>query len=251
MRNNLITIVESLRRIQEEGDESNYVHFTVSAGAERYYYIQLAGERGQTSLYAEAVGNENLEPNSALNEKQIWRLQSMGWNPPPPGDFVGNFYRKWEASDDNDRLVTAKKIMRTFIEVYGVVPDEPLEVDLYLGEGQTPDRDSEHIDFWDYIDKSESYRDFTDFVYKRQNGEVYVERSHYERLPGEPVSIVSMLGKEIIPLDNLTPTTLSQVLRIAAGLVGGDKPIQGKSYEYFHWDNDRSNHKAILKKDSA
>ncbi len=136
MEDNITIIVESLRRIYEEGDENNYVNFSASTRAEKCYYIQLAGRRGDALLDAEAVGNKNLEPNSILNEKQLLGLQSMGWNPPLPGDLVGNFHREWEASDDNDRLPIAKSVMRTFTEAYGIGSDEPLEVDLYLGHGE-------------------------------------------------------------------------------------------------------------------
>lgn len=138
MEKNIATIAESLRRIYEEGDDTNYVTFSASSGEGRSYYIQLAGRRGDTLLDAETVGNKNLEPNSILNEKQLLRLQSMGWNPPLPGDSVGNFHREWEASDDNDRLTIAKSVMRTFVEVYGVAPGAPLEVDLYLGHEEMP-----------------------------------------------------------------------------------------------------------------
>jgi len=139
MEDNLTIIVESLKRIYEEGGENNYVNFSASAGPGRgYYYIQLAGNRGQALLDAEAVGNKNLESNLILDEKQLLRLQSMGWNPPLPGDSVGNFYREWEASDDNERLAIAKSIMRTFVEIYGIAPDAPLEVDLYLGHVESP-----------------------------------------------------------------------------------------------------------------
>jgi hypothetical protein len=121
------SIVTALRRIQEEGGSGNFVIFT--AGAKENYYIQFAGGVGEPKLYAEAVSNECLEPALWLNEDQIARLQSMGWNPPTG---TPNFHREWQATTDSDRLVIASAVMLTFVEIYGVSPDRELDINLVL-----------------------------------------------------------------------------------------------------------------------
>lgn len=134
MKGNLATIVTSLRRIQEEGG-NNAVIF--ASGANENYYIQFAGDKGEIRLYAEAVSNECLPPDFALNENQIRRLQSMGWNHPSQGG-TPNFFREWQATNDQQRLTIAHEVMRAFVEVYGATPHQPLIVDLML--------DGAHID---------------------------------------------------------------------------------------------------------
>jgi hypothetical protein len=128
MENELAMIAESLRRIQEEGGEGNFAIFTV--GAQKNYYVQFQAGRGQMSLYAEAVSNEWLEPEFALSSEQIMHLQSMGWNAPDVSS--PNFYRDWEAVTDEDRLQIARGVMRTFAEVYGWMPGQPIDVELML-----------------------------------------------------------------------------------------------------------------------
>jgi hypothetical protein len=128
MKDNLKTIINSLKRIQKEGGAGNFVIFT--ADANKNYYIQFAGEAGSSKLYAEAVSNNYLPPQFRLGEKQIIQLQSIGWNTPPP-DGV-NFYREWHAKTDEDRLIIAQEIMHTFVEVYGLNPNQSLNVELVL-----------------------------------------------------------------------------------------------------------------------
>lgn len=126
MEDVLAKITESLRCIQEEGGEGNYVHFVV--GAEMNYYIQFAAECGRTSLYAEAVSNEYLKPEFALTTEQIAHLRSMGWNAPGP-----NFYQDREAITDEDRLQIAQEVIQALVEVYGWVPGQPIGIELWLG----------------------------------------------------------------------------------------------------------------------
>ena len=128
MEDKLATIVASLRRIQEEGGH-NFVIF--HADAEKNYYIQFSCEPGEAKLYAEAVGNQFLAPEFALNPAQIARLKTMGWHSPGPGSV--NFYRRWKAISDHERLLIAREVMRTFTEVYGYLLNQPISVELELG----------------------------------------------------------------------------------------------------------------------
>jgi hypothetical protein len=124
----LKTIVTSLRRIQEEGGQGNFVVFI--ADAHKDYYIQFAAEAGETELYGEAVGNENLNPQHALDESQIMHLQSLGWDI-SPGD-AGNHSQVWQVTTDKERQRIAETVVQTFIGVYGIHPDETMEVNLVL-----------------------------------------------------------------------------------------------------------------------
>ena len=125
-RGNREMIADALRRIQEEGGENNFVIFT--ADQERNYYIQFAIGRGQTTFLAEAVSNQFLSPEHALSNEQIARLESMGWD----HQEGSNYCRYWEASSDEERSDIAQEVMRTFIEVYGISPNDPIETKLVL-----------------------------------------------------------------------------------------------------------------------
>ena len=124
MKDNLKTIVNSLRHIQTEGGIGNFVVFI--ADANKNYFIQFAGEAGSSELHAEAVSNNFLSPEFRLSERQVIQLQSMGWTPP---DEV-NFYREWQAKTDEDRLVIAQETMDSFVKVYGLNPNQPLTVEM-------------------------------------------------------------------------------------------------------------------------
>ena len=125
---NVATIATLLQRIQEEGGTGNFVVFI--ADAEANYYIQFAGEASEPELYAEAVSNEFLEPKFKLNQDQISALQALGWSA-PSSDRV-NFYRDWHATNHEHRVHIAREVMRTFSEIYGIAPDQPLSVNLGL-----------------------------------------------------------------------------------------------------------------------
>jgi hypothetical protein len=128
-RKKIINLIkEMLRRIQREGGNSNFVTFV--ADAEKNYFIQFASEAGATRLYGEAVSNEFLEPQYALNTNQMAHLLSLGWAP-PAGGYV-NYNYEWHTTTNEDRRRIAKKVVQTFIEVYGVTPDETMDVNLVL-----------------------------------------------------------------------------------------------------------------------
>jgi hypothetical protein len=127
MDNNISVIADSLRRIQTEGGDGNFVIFT--ADVKKNYFVQFAGAQGKTDLYAEAVGNEVLPRGATLQPNQIARLQAMGWNPPVDSP---NFNREWKATNDEERLSIAREVMRVLVEIYGMQPDQPLAVELEL-----------------------------------------------------------------------------------------------------------------------
>jgi hypothetical protein len=92
----------------------------------------------------------------------------------------------------------------------------------------------EHIDPFDYIDKSDRYYDYYDTVVKRANSDVLIVRWHCDFLPGNPPYKLTFGKREEIPLTALTPDSRKHAERIAASLEGGDKPLQGKSWENYN-----------------
>lgn len=133
---NLSTITENLRRIQTEGENISGNVAIFIADEERNYYIQFAAGRDDmpfgraaTSLYAEAVGNEVLLPEHALDADQVSRLEALGWNPPRHSP---NFYRTWTAASDEERKVIGELVLKTFSEVYGISLEQPVVVEVMI-----------------------------------------------------------------------------------------------------------------------
>ena len=121
-------IEAALADLQTSGGEHSFVIFI--GDADRGYYIQFAGARGEDGLHAEAVGNKWLDAASALDAEQLSRLDALGWF--EPDEDCPNHYRRWTASTPADRQAIAREVVRTFADVYGVPPDAPLEVTLNL-----------------------------------------------------------------------------------------------------------------------
>lgn len=139
MADNLAIITEALRDIQQKGGEDNFVIF--SANEQEYYYIQFAARCGESRLYAEASSNKWIPETASLSDSQITKLADMGWiHPTNPHrvkmeGFVWrspNFFREWYCDNDDDRQRVAQEVMRTFVDVYNVSPEKPLEVTLVL-----------------------------------------------------------------------------------------------------------------------
>jgi hypothetical protein len=123
---NVSMIAKALGRLQAEGGNNNFVIFI--ADADRNYYIQFTGARGQGELYAEAVSNQFLEPANALTDDQMARLESLGWI----RQEGNNYYRNWTAASDSERLAIAQEVVQTFVEVYGIGADDPIQTELTL-----------------------------------------------------------------------------------------------------------------------
>ena len=121
-------IVKNLHTIQNEGGDGNFVIF--QADEQANYYIQLAGQKDDPALHAEAASNQVISEGSQLPRQQQIQIEALGWQPPTPG--MMNYSREWLANTDEARLAIAKLIMQTFIEGYGIASDSPLEVILNL-----------------------------------------------------------------------------------------------------------------------
>jgi hypothetical protein len=128
-KDNLHKIALSLKRIQAEGGDHNFVIFTVGDD-EAGYYLQFAGGLARTLLYGEAVSNHFLQEEWKLGQQQIDKLQTLGWQP-PTSDKV-NFYCEWQAKSSEDRVAIAEMVIKTFTEVYGLNLDRGLHINLHL-----------------------------------------------------------------------------------------------------------------------
>lgn len=117
-------IAEALERIQETGGSAVFM-----ADQRKNYFIEFAVGRGEIELFAEAVGNEYLEPANKLKAEQIFKLKLIGWKKDETGV---NFCRYWAADTYKARLTIAEEVMRTFVKVYGVYPDTLITVELNL-----------------------------------------------------------------------------------------------------------------------
>ena len=123
-------IAHNLKRIQSEGGDSNFVIFIANQDAN--YYIQVAGQNGDSNLYIEAVNNDYISRQYKLEAAALSKLKELGWADLDP-DGSGNYYQNWQVNSDEVRLQIAVNLMNTFMEVYGFDSNyEELEVNLNL-----------------------------------------------------------------------------------------------------------------------
>lgn len=122
-------IVGGLRRLYEEGGSGNFAIFT--ADVEKGYYVQFAGARGDSSLWAEAMSNQFLDSGFALDAGQLQRLRKLGWDVDGAGPNCSR--SDWSAANDDERWQIAAEVVRTLREVYGFRPEDTLEVNVILG----------------------------------------------------------------------------------------------------------------------
>jgi len=129
LQENTRLISELLRIMQKVSFGASHVIFT--GGKDGAYYIQMQGIRDEVEIYAEAVGNKNLQEPYLLTKDQIKKLFDLQWEKPDKMS-AGNYRRIWEAYSDHDRTVIAGQVMRAFLEVYGHSWGENLEVEIRL-----------------------------------------------------------------------------------------------------------------------
>jgi hypothetical protein len=133
--NSVIRFAEHLRKIQPDGENTLDNGIIFIADNDKNYYIQfMAGcddtplGRHEDSLYAEAVGNEVLEPEHQIKGNQIGQLEKLGWKRPYHSP---NFYQTWRASTDEDRRAIARIVIRTF-KVYGVSKESLVDCEIQI-----------------------------------------------------------------------------------------------------------------------
>lgn len=127
IRENARLIAELLRIAQEVTFES--ASYVFLGGEIPGYYIQFSLMRDSSEIYAEAVGNKNLDEEAQLSEEKIERLRELGWQEPTK-DSAGNYWRKWQAFSNRDRATVAATTINTFLEVYDHPWGEYLQIDL-------------------------------------------------------------------------------------------------------------------------
>jgi hypothetical protein len=132
---NVLYVLDALRRIKREGDGTNSVAI-FRCDSEKNYFVQVLGQRGKRLVFTESVSNEFLESEHALNSAQMAQLITLGWNP-PRGENRPNYFHWWTATDDADLLQIARNLMLTCTRVYGFRLDRALEIDVWLSTGYT------------------------------------------------------------------------------------------------------------------
>ena len=116
------------------------------------YYVQFAGQRGDTDLYCEAVSNNYLGgagEGAPLGPRQIARIRALGFRDPmvgrrhkavksgkPAKGQKVNFYRHADASSEVKLYEIAAATLTLFHDVYRC----PLDADITL---------SLHMDAWE------------------------------------------------------------------------------------------------------
>ena len=121
-------IVQNLHKIQKVGGAKNSVIF--SADQEANYFIQLAGAKGEITLYAEAASNHVIPEAYQLSRQQENLIEALGWQ--RPNDEAINYHRSWQANSHEERLVISQVIMQTFVDGYGFEAGQPLKIDVSL-----------------------------------------------------------------------------------------------------------------------
>jgi hypothetical protein len=130
---NVLYVLDALRRIKREGDGTNSYAVFVCDKAKNYY-VQALGQRGKRLVFTETVSNEFVNPGHELNSAQMAQLTTLGWNP-PEGGRRPNYYRWWSAADDADLQSIARTLMITCTRVYGFRLDSTLEIEIELSTG--------------------------------------------------------------------------------------------------------------------
>jgi hypothetical protein len=123
------TFVTLLRRIQMEGGERNFVKFTSVSHPD--CWMRFLSTRGDDGVDAEISSHKSRGETCILNQGQVSRLQSLGWQPPRPYGIwryrFDNFYHQWPVvSTDADRQKIVRQAMQTFKDVYGMALDASL-----------------------------------------------------------------------------------------------------------------------------
>jgi hypothetical protein len=137
LEDSLPIFVDSLRRIQTEGEAiENFAIFL--ANEKKNYYIQIASENDSSpysqnidkySLYAEAVGNAELNPHYALQQTQVEQMKTLGWK---VSSLTLNFYQTWQAKTDDERHFIGFIIIDTFSKIYKILSNDKVEVQLMI-----------------------------------------------------------------------------------------------------------------------
>jgi hypothetical protein len=71
------------------------------------------------------VSNQCLQPGDALGPEEMAHLAELGWN--PPEENLVNWW--WPATQETPTTEIAELTLRTLTSVYGVNPEETLNVE--------------------------------------------------------------------------------------------------------------------------
>ncbi|MFZ6028558.1 MAG: TY-Chap domain-containing protein [Chloroflexota bacterium] len=131
INDNGAALSELLKQMQMKGSSTeNFI--ILLADEKKNYYIQVTPCHGDSSwLYAEAVGNDNLDAKYVLQPGQIEQMRKLGWTKPTE---TPNFGRTCPSTNDGERRFIARTIKQTFTKVYGMPPGQEILVEM-----STPD----------------------------------------------------------------------------------------------------------------
>ncbi len=121
-------LVHNLQQLRGSGGADNRL-----VVASRDYYIVLRGQRGESTLHAEAVSNANLSTAASLTPGRLGVLARHGFLGRPNRS---NLHRSAAPLDDAELRRFADELMEVFARAYGVDPGDAAEFDLQLGDGE-------------------------------------------------------------------------------------------------------------------
>ena len=126
---NTRAIAELVRFLQEFSFCGGVVE--LKGGEDWQYYIEFHVMTSISEVNGWAVGNANLKANDVLDENQLTKLETLGWVQPTAKSH-GDFEKVWFVNSARSRALMAGEIMRTFLDVYGHLKGEQLELHVQL-----------------------------------------------------------------------------------------------------------------------
>jgi type III secretion system-like peptide-binding chaperone len=134
INDNGLAVSQLLEQMQAKGsDPENFIIFI--ADEKKNYYIQATPHHSNSAwLYTEAVGNESLDPEYALQPAQLEQMRKLGWKKDP---YSPNFIRVWPVTSVGDRRFIAMMIKQTFVKVYGMRPRQAILVEIMSPRAST------------------------------------------------------------------------------------------------------------------
>lgn len=124
-------IVDDLRRLLTEGGDGNYLVLSSDV-----YYVQFAGQPGDTGLHCEAVSDIFLPEDRALSRSGRDRLEALGFAQDSPEE---NFHRVFDVTSEEALRQIVEKAVSIFEQVYGCGPKPALDREIELGSIEHPD----------------------------------------------------------------------------------------------------------------
>ncbi len=113
-----------IEQVLTQGGQSNFLIVQLT----KEYYIQIVAREGDTLIWVEAVSNNYLAANKALDDAQIQKLKSLDWKEQEDS----NFFQDFDIYSDAKFAQLLYVIDETASEVYGVskITESMVEINL-------------------------------------------------------------------------------------------------------------------------